>query len=155
MANESIPLTRQSLSVYIRIDERVRRFDEEIARSSGQQFDPAEDASLYVFEKAQRLAVRNIGDLAEFVRKYGDIGQKLARCIVPTTDVPAGHSVSFILDVSAAQHGENALRAYFRSLRYTSTAEEYVELIETLALLSSLEFPDRFDVSLRPPKSEL
>ena len=137
VVNENIPLTRQSLSVYIRTDERVRRLDEEIARNSGQRFDPAEDASLYVCEKAQRLAVRSIGDLAELVRKYGDISQKLARCIVPTTDVPAGHSVSFVLDASAAQHGENALRAYFQSLRYTSTADEYVaELIETLALLS-------------------
>jgi hypothetical protein len=120
----------------MRTDDRVRRLDEEIARSSGQAFTQIEDSSLHVFEKAQRLAVADVGALAELVRKYGDTAQKLARCIVPTTPVPAGHSLAFVLDVTAAQQGEQVLRAYFQSLRYTSTAEEYVrELLETLALL--------------------
>jgi hypothetical protein len=74
--------------------------------------------------------------LRELVRRYGDTAQKLARCIVPTTPVPAGHSLTFVLDVTAAQQGEHVLRAYFQSLKYTSTTEGYIrELLETLALL--------------------
>jgi diguanylate cyclase (GGDEF)-like protein len=135
-APKAVALTRQSLSVYMRTDDRMRRLDEEIARSSGQVFIQAEDASLHVFEKAQRLGVATVGELAELVRKYGDTAQNVARCMVPTTPVPAGQSLTFVLDVTTAQQGEHALRAYFQSLRYTTTAEEYIrDLLETLALL--------------------
>ncbi len=130
-----IPLTRQSLSVYMRTDERVRRLDEAIASHSGQRFDPAEDASLHVFEKAQRLQISSVNDLAGFVKKFEDVSQKLARCMVPTTPVPAGQSLSYVLDVAAAQQGRQALYSYFQSLKLTTTAEEYIgELMETLAL---------------------
>lgn len=116
-------------------DDWVRRLDEAISAHSGQPFNPAEDASLHVFEKAQRLGIQSVNDLAGFVQKFQGIGQKLARCMVPTTPVPAGQSVSYILDIVAAQQGPQALRGYFQSLKLTTTAEEYVgELLETLAL---------------------
>jgi len=119
----------------MRTDERVRKLDEAIASHAGQPFNPAEDASLHVFEKAQRLGIQSVNDLAGFAQEFQDIGQKLARCMVPTTPVPAGQSLSYILDVVAAQEGPQALRAYFQSLKFTTTAEEYVgELLETLAL---------------------
>jgi hypothetical protein len=120
----------------MRTNERVRRLDEEIARSSGQLFIQTEDASLHVFEKSQHLGVASIGELAQLVQKYGDTALNLARCMVPTTPIPAGQSLTYVLDAIAAQKGEQALRAYFQSLRYTTTAEEYIrELMETLALL--------------------
>jgi diguanylate cyclase (GGDEF)-like protein len=133
---KAIVLTRQALSVFMRTNERVRRLDEEIAKSSGQPFTQAEDASLHVFEKTQHLGVASIDELAQLVQKYGDTAQNLARCMVPTTPIPAGQSLTYVLDVIATQKGEQALRAYFQSLRYTTTAEEYIrELMETLALL--------------------
>jgi len=56
--------------------------------------------------------------------------------MVPTTPVIAGQSLSYVLDIAAAEQGESELRSYFQSLKRTSTAEEYIpELIETLALL--------------------
>jgi diguanylate cyclase (GGDEF)-like protein len=131
-----VPLTRRSLSVYMRTDERVRWLDEQIASESGQRFDSVADSSLCVFEKATYLQVSTIDDLAVLVRQFGDTGQKLARCVVPTTPIPSGHSLNYVLDIAAAERPESELRSYFRSLKYTSTAEEYVpELLETLALL--------------------
>jgi len=133
---QAVPLTSHSLSVYMRTDERVKWLDEWIASNSGQQFKPAEDASLHVFEKAKYLRVNTIDDLAALVRQFADTSQKLSRCMVPTTPVLAGYSLNYVLDITAAQRGESELRSYFRSLRYTSTAEEGIpELIETLALL--------------------
>jgi diguanylate cyclase (GGDEF)-like protein len=132
----AIVVTRQALSIFMRTDDRVRRLDEEIAKCSGQPFNQAEDASLHVFEKTQYLGVASIGQLTQFVQKYGGTAQNLARCMVPTTPIPAGQSLTYVLDVMAAQKGEQALRTYFQSLRYTTTAEEYIrELMETLALL--------------------
>lgn len=133
---KAIAMTRQALSVFMRTNERVRRLDEEIAKSSGQPLTQAEDASLHVFEKTQHLGVASIDELAQLVQKYGDTAQNLARCMVPTTPIPAGQSLTYVLDVIAAQKGDRALRAYFQSLRYTTTAEEYIrDLMETLALL--------------------
>lgn len=135
-APKAIVMTRQTLSIFMRTNDRVRRLDEEIAKSSGQPFNQAEDASLHVFEKTQYLGVASIGELTQFVQKYGGTAQNLARCIVHTTPIPAGQSLTYILDVMAAQKGEQALRTYFQSLRYTTIAEEYIrELMETLALL--------------------
>jgi diguanylate cyclase (GGDEF)-like protein len=131
-----VPLTRHSLSVYMRTDERVRWLDEQIALSSGQRLNPAEDASSYVLEKANYLQLRTVDDLVALVRQFGDTSQKLSRCMVPTTPVSAGHSLSYVLDIAAAEKGERELRSYFQALRHTSTAEEYIpELIRTLALL--------------------
>jgi hypothetical protein len=91
---------------------------------------------LHVFEKIHYLGVASIGELTRSVQKYGGTAQNLARCMVPTTPIPAGQSLTYVLDVMAAQKGEQALRTYFQSLRYTTTAEEYIrELMETLALL--------------------
>jgi hypothetical protein len=120
----------------MRTDERVRWLDEEIASTCKQPFNPAEDASLPVFEKAKYLQLETIDDLASLVRQFGDSSEKLSRCMVPTTPVLAGQALHYVLDIAAAQRGESELRLYFRSLKYTSTAEEYVaELIDTLALL--------------------
>jgi diguanylate cyclase (GGDEF)-like protein len=131
-----VPLSSRSLSVYMRTDERVKWLDEWIASNSGQQFNSAEDASLHVFEKAKYLQLNTIDDLAALVRQFGVMSQKLSRCMVPTTPIPAGYSLNYVLDIAAAQRGEPELRSYFRSLRYTSTAEEGIpELIETLALI--------------------
>jgi diguanylate cyclase (GGDEF)-like protein len=131
-----VPLTRHSLSVYMRTDERVRWLDEQIALTSGQRLNPAEDASSYVLEKANYLQLRTVNDLIALVTQFGDTSQKLSRCMVPTTPVSAGHSLSYVLDIAAAEKGERELRSYFQSLRHTSTAEEYIpELIQTLALL--------------------
>lgn len=129
-------LTGRSLSVYMRTDERVRWLDERIATESGQSFNPAEDASLTVLEKANYLTLRTIDDLAVLVTKFADTCQKLSRCFVPTTPVVAGHSLNYLLDIAAARNGETQLRLYFQSLRHTTTAEEYIpELIQTLALI--------------------
>jgi hypothetical protein len=110
--------------------------DEQIALTSGQRLNPAEDASLYVFEKANCLQLHTIADLETLVRRLGDTSQKLSRCIVPTTPFGAGHSLSYVLDVAAAEKGEQELRSYFQALQYTSTAEGSIpELIQTLAML--------------------
>jgi diguanylate cyclase (GGDEF)-like protein len=131
-----VPLTRHSLSVYMRTDERVRWLDEQIVLTSGQRLNPAEDASSYVLEKANYLQLHTIDDVVTLVRQFGDTSQKLSRCIVPTTPICSGYSLNYVLDIAAAQKGEPELRSYFRSLRHTSTAEEYIpELIQTLALL--------------------
>src|SRR5207244_5419136 len=117
-----VPLTQHSLSVYMRTDERVRWLDERIASDSGQRFNPIEDASLYVFEKTKYLQLRTIDDLATLVRQFEDTSQKLSRCMVPTTPVTAGQSLSYVLDIAAAEQGESELRSYFQSLKRTSTA---------------------------------
>jgi diguanylate cyclase (GGDEF)-like protein len=135
---QTIRLTQQALSVYMRSDDRVRRLDEGIASHSGQLFVPAEDASLAVFDKAKQLGIATIGELQDLVRKHGDLSQKLARCMVPITPVHSGQSLHYILDIAAAQRGIEGLRTYFRSLRYSNTAEEYAaEFMETLKLLPS------------------
>jgi hypothetical protein len=56
--------------------------------------------------------------------------------MIPTTPVLSGQSLHYVLDIAAAEQGIETLRSYFRSLTYSSTAEEYAgELIETLKLL--------------------
>jgi hypothetical protein len=134
----TIPLTPQSLSVYMRSDEHVRRLDEGIASHSVQPFTPAEDASLPVLEKAKQLGVSTINELQDLVRTHGDLGLKLARCMIPITPILSGQSLHYVLDIAAAQRGIETLRKYFGSLRYSTTAAEYAdEFIETLNLLRS------------------
>jgi Diguanylate cyclase, GGDEF domain len=129
-------LTLRSLSVYMRSDDRVRRMDEAIAAHAGQPFNPAEDASLYVCEKAERLSIGTIQQLQEVVRKHGELSQKLARCLVPTTPVFAGAALSYVLDVAAANRGLEALRTYFGSLQFiNTTAEGADEIMKTIELL--------------------
>jgi diguanylate cyclase (GGDEF)-like protein len=137
-AQRTIPLTRQSLSVYMRSDEQVRRLDEAIASHSGQPFTPAEDASIPVLEKAKQLGVSTINQLQDLVRTHGDLSLKLSRCIIPITPILSGQSLHYVLDITAAQRGVETLRKYFESLRHSTTAAEYAdEVIETLNLLQS------------------
>jgi diguanylate cyclase (GGDEF)-like protein len=130
------PLTERSLSLYMRSDERVRRMDESIATHAGQPFEPFEDASLHVFEKAQQLGIQTVQELQEVVRMHGDLGQKVARCMVPITPVSAGSSLGYVLDVAAAKQGLQTLRSYFGSLKYSNTTRGFAdEFVETLKLL--------------------
>ena len=133
---QSRPLTRRSLSVYMRSNDRVRRMDESIAAHAGQPFNPSEDASYYVLEKAEKLRISTIEELQELIKKHGDLSQKLARCMVPITAISAGTALSYVLDVTAAKRGLEALRSYFGSLQYSNTAVGYAEdFVETLNLL--------------------
>jgi diguanylate cyclase (GGDEF)-like protein len=137
-AQQHVPLTQLALSVYMRSDDRVRRLDEAISSDSGQPFTPSEDASLSVFDKAKQLGIVTIGEVQDLVRLHGDLAQKLARCMVPVTPIPAGQCLHNVLDITAAESGLERLRVYFRSLRYTNTAAEYAEeFVETLNLLKS------------------
>jgi len=133
-----IPITQQTLSVFMRTDESVRRLDEVIASACGQPLELADDASFHVFEKAKALEIITIEELADLVRRSGDVIRKMARCFVPTTPVPAGYSLSFALDIAAARRGHPALRAYFESLRLSNISGAYAtEFLETLVLIDA------------------
>ena len=109
-----------------------------IASACGQPLELADDASFHVFEKAKALEIITIEELADLVRRSGDVIRKMARCFVPTTPVPAGYSLSFALDIAAARRGHPALRAYFESLRLSNISGAYAtEFLETLVLIDA------------------
>jgi len=135
----NIPVTQQSLSVFMRTDESVRKLDEAIASACGQPLDVAEDASFHVHEKAKALEIATIEEIADLVRKSSEVIRKMARCFVHTTPVPAGYCISFALDVAAARRGHPVLRSYFESLRLSNVSGAYAtEFLETLALLDAV-----------------
>jgi diguanylate cyclase (GGDEF)-like protein len=132
------PITQQSLSVFMRTDEAVRKLDESIASASGQPFQMSHDASFHVFEKTKALDISTIEDVADLVRASSQLIVKVAKCFLHTTPVPAGYSVSFALDIAAARRGLPALQSYFESLKLSNFSAPYAKVfLDTLNLLDA------------------
>lgn len=127
----AIPLDRMSLSMYIGSSNRVKQLDQRMAMTNDiplEKWDTRADALLDRYlEKMRYLGITTIGDLDESLKEHGDEAVRLARYFRVQERMHAGYCLDRMLDIKAAQGGEQSLVKMYTDAKLETGGETWAK----------------------------